>query len=65
MSGVMETIGLAPEEPEKADPNVEQAKLRRERQALMARSQFDKNTTLSSGGQAPTKANVFRTTLGK
>ena len=48
--------------PKKADAGAETAKLRKEREELMARSNIDKNTT--SAGTTGGGGQVFRSVLG-
>lgn len=59
-----EILGIKPEKPKEVDTGAEQAKLDRERKALIARSSFDKNTRTGSARGVTGTANIFRSNLG-
>jgi hypothetical protein len=54
------------EKPKEADAGAETAKLKREREALMARSNIEANTTTTKPTGANVQpSNIFRQSLGK
>ena len=60
----MSFLGLTPEKPKEVSTGKEQAKLARERQALLARSSFDANTRLTGAGGLNSPASTHRSSLG-
>lgn len=59
MSGIIKA-----KEPKKVDESEERARLQRERQALLSRSAFNRNTRTSGGAGVTSGAQTFRSTLG-
>jgi hypothetical protein len=59
----LDALFKGPEEPKEIDPSAETERLRRERQALLARSNANLNTKTGASQSAP--ASVFKQTLGR